>query len=209
MTDVLAERFAALADAHDDSDWLDVLRRARRRRFVLPVALVAAAVVAAGAVAASGHWTFTTHAQHVTATTNVSVGGKAYRVSLTTEGAGVACFTIAPPGRRSCAVVGSGTLTIKDGNNWMTLAAPGPPFHAVRLRVPGGQIIAGASIAFARRIAIYDAHGRVYSTQTVAAPRGTKTPFRVWAIGLKGTTARVIVAYDARGREIRETLSFP
>lgn len=49
MSDSLSERFAALAPA-GEPDWLDVRRRARRRRLRLPVA--AAAVLAALVVAA-------------------------------------------------------------------------------------------------------------------------------------------------------------
>jgi hypothetical protein len=55
MTDVqLAERFAALANPLDDSDWLDVRRRARRtsrRWLALPVAAAVAVVAAASAFA--------------------------------------------------------------------------------------------------------------------------------------------------------------
>lgn len=47
LHDPLRERFTALADLHDDSDWLDVRRRARRaaRRRSLVAAAAAAAVV--------------------------------------------------------------------------------------------------------------------------------------------------------------------
>ena len=56
MTDadtLLRERFAALANPHDDSDWLDVRRRSRRRRrvYLLPVAAAVAALAAASALA--------------------------------------------------------------------------------------------------------------------------------------------------------------
>jgi hypothetical protein len=59
MTDatdrLLAERFAALADTRDDSDWLDVRRRAglRRRRgwVALPIAAALAAVLVGSALA--------------------------------------------------------------------------------------------------------------------------------------------------------------
>ena len=46
MTDILFERFAALADLTDESDWLDVRRRARRRHLSIVVAAAAAAAVA-------------------------------------------------------------------------------------------------------------------------------------------------------------------
>lgn len=215
MTDVLAERFAVLADLGDDSDWLDVQRRARRRaRFVLPAALVASAVLAVAAVAASSHWIFSTHARQVTAQTRVTVAGKTYRISISTKGAGSMCFSIAPPGKSTgwdsyCGSFG-GALNFTDGaGKEVTVVAPGPAFRAIQLKVPGGEVVAGASIGFARRISLTDANGHVYSTQTVAGPRGTKTPLRFWAIGLKGTTARAIAAYDARGRAIEQSLRFP
>ena len=213
MTDVLSERFGALADRTDDSNWPDVRRRARRRaRLVVPAALVAAAVVAAGAVAATGHWIFSAHARSVTASTHVRVGNTTYRASITMKGAGKICFSIAPPNKppswdRYCSDVG-GNLTLHSENGTMvTLLAPGPAFRAISLRVRGGEVVAGASIDFARRIELTDAKGRVYSTQTIAAPRGTKTPFRFWAIGLEGTTASAIAAYDARGLAIRKTIT--
>jgi hypothetical protein len=53
MTDLLAERFAALATPADDSDWLDVRRRARGRgrRLVLPLAAAVAVLVVGSALA--------------------------------------------------------------------------------------------------------------------------------------------------------------
>lgn len=51
MTDVLTERFAAIANTSDDSDWVDVRRRARRSRVRRPL-LALAAALAAVAVAA-------------------------------------------------------------------------------------------------------------------------------------------------------------
>lgn len=54
QTDLLAERFAALTNRHDDSDWLDVHRRARvsaRRRLVLPIAAAVALIGAGSAFA--------------------------------------------------------------------------------------------------------------------------------------------------------------
>ena len=44
MTDILFERFAVLADLTDESDWLDVRRRARRRHLHIVVAAAAAVV---------------------------------------------------------------------------------------------------------------------------------------------------------------------
>jgi hypothetical protein len=55
--DTLAARFAALADTHDDSDWLDVVRRAgeergrSRARIVLPLAAAFVALIVGSAYA--------------------------------------------------------------------------------------------------------------------------------------------------------------
>jgi hypothetical protein len=200
MTDVLHERFAALADLTDDSDWLDVRRRARRGRQRVALAAVAAlaAAVAAGAVAAGDRWFFSSHDHRVTAVTQVSLAGRTWRVSLTTG-----------PGRwlpHSCIRLTSpGQQTITGGCGPRASRLVGPPFGARRFAVPGGQIWVGETIAFARRIAITDADGRVHSTQTVAAPHNTKTPFRYWVLAVDGT-ARTITAYDARGRKISKSL---
>ncbi|HZS61758.1 MAG TPA: hypothetical protein VFA43_20965 [Gemmatimonadaceae bacterium] len=56
MTDILAERFEAIADPTDDSDWRDVRRRARLTtdrpiRPLLVAALIGAAIAAAPALA--------------------------------------------------------------------------------------------------------------------------------------------------------------
>ena len=57
MTDILAERFAALADVRDDGDWRDVRRRARpRRRLMLAATLILAGACVAAAIAAVGGW---------------------------------------------------------------------------------------------------------------------------------------------------------
>lgn len=185
MTDVLHERFAALADSTDDSDWLDVRRRARgRRRWVVPYVAASAAVVAAAAVAASGGWIFSTNGPRLTAVTHVSLHGTTWRVELT----------------RLCLRV-SGTASAHDCGRRL-----GPPFGAQHVDVAGGQIWAGETVGFTRRISITDAAGTAHTATAVKAPRGTKTPFRYWVIALDGTTAKSIAAYDARGRAIRKTL---
>jgi hypothetical protein len=52
--DLLAERFAALTNTLDDSDWVDVRRRARpvpKRALLIPVAAALAVVIAGSAFA--------------------------------------------------------------------------------------------------------------------------------------------------------------
>ena len=78
-------------------------------------------------------------------------------------------------------------------------------FGAVDLKVPGGQIWVGATIGFARRIVITSTAGDTYAADTMAAPTGTKTPFRYWALAVAGT-ATSITATDAHGHSIRRAL---
>lgn len=199
MTDVLLERIAALGDRTDDSDWLDVRRRARgrRRRVVGPVAALGAAALAAAALAAGNGWLFRSHDRSVTAVSDVSLHGRTWHVTLTTRPAGGLsrlCVRLSGPG---------GTTTPGCGKAPSRLV--GPPFGARHVDVEGGQIWVGATVGFTRRIAITGADGHVYSTSAIRAPRGTKTPFRYWALAI-GSTARSITAYDARGRAITKRL---
>jgi hypothetical protein len=195
MTDVLLERFAALVDLTDDSDWLDVRRRARRAhmRVAAPLSAAAAVLVAAAAVAAGGGWMFSTHDRQVTATTSVSLNGKTWNVSITTGTFGRACFRIG----------GSPTTTCTGRLNELRGARP---FGALESKVPGGQIWLGATIGFARRVVITTTSGHAYTTEATPAPKGTKTPFRYWAVAVAGT-AESITVYDARGHTIRKSLS--
>jgi hypothetical protein len=197
MTDVLLERFAALADTHDDGDWLDVRRRARRwRRLAVPAAVVAAAAVAAAAVAATGGWLFTSHDRQVTAVTHVALHGQTWRVAITTGGRLRVCVRLSHPG----------SLTVSAGCGGSATRPLPPPFGARSFDVAGGQIWVGTTIGSTRRIAITDASGHVHTGVTTRAPRGAKTPFRYWAIALDSSTARSIAAFDPRGRVIRKTV---
>ena len=193
MTDVLFERFAALADHADDSDWLDVRRRARRprRRTAAATAAVAALVAVATALAAGGGWIFRTHGHQVTAATNVTLSGKTWHVSITNGALGRVCVRIG--GRRT-------TCTSR-----LAQLGGARPFGAISANVAGGQIWVGATVAFARRIAITNVAGQTYSTTTMAAPKGTKTPLRYWALAVAGS-ATSVTAYDAQGRAIRKTV---
>lgn len=198
MTDVLSERFAPLADPTDDSDWLDVRRRARgRRRVVGPAAAVAAAALAAAAFATGNGWLFRSHDRSVTAVSHVSLHGQTWRVTLTSRplgGLSRLCVRLSGPG---------GTRTGGCGKAPSRLL--GPPFRARHFDVDGGQIWVGATVGFTRRIAITGADGHVHSTVAIRAPRGTKTPFRYWALAID-SSARSITAYGAHGRAITKRL---
>ena len=197
MSDVLAERFAALADAHDDSDWLDVRRRARRRRarVVLPLAAAVAAAAAASAFAASGGWIFSSSDRQVTARTDVVVGGRTWHVSYaaSTRMRAVFCLRASSSGlasRSRCVEMGPGSPRI------------GPPWGGMKLAVPGGAIWAGATVGFTRRIAITDSSDSVHTAQAVRPPKGTKMPFRYWIVTLGTSPARSITSYGSNGRKI-------
>jgi hypothetical protein len=196
VTDVLLARFAALADPTDDSDWLDVRRRARHMhtRVAVAVASAAAVLVAAAALAAGGGWLFSTHDRQVTAATSVSLNGKSWLVSITSGTFGRVCFRIGEPTGKTTCVGRLGELR------------RARPFGATGSSVPGGQIWVGATIGFARRVVITDSAGRAYTAKAIAAPKGTKTPFRYWALAVAGT-AKSITAYDADGHSIRRSLS--
>lgn len=188
MNDVLAERFAALADLRDDSDWLDVRRRARRRvRLAVPLAATLAAAFAAVAVASSGGWLFADRGHAVRATTSVVVHGHTWHIE-----ASRLCTRITSAGQPSQSNCGVRT---------------GPPFGARSFDVDGGQIWVGMPLGFIRSVSITDTNGRVHTVSTSAPPRGTKTPSRFWVIGLDGTKAASISARDRRGHTFRKTVS--
>lgn len=65
MTDILADRFAAITDLTDASDWRDVRRRARRGSARRPIRSLLAAAVAGAAVAATPALAFSTTVQHL------------------------------------------------------------------------------------------------------------------------------------------------
>lgn len=200
MTDMLQERFAALADASDDSDWLDVRRRSRRgkRRYAGAVVAAAAAAVAAAALAGGTGWLFSSHDRAVTARTHVSLHGRTWAVSITTAGGRRllrVCVRVSRPGGP----------TLSGGCTWTRSRRLGPPFGARHFDVEGGQIWVGAAVGFTRRISITDVNGRVHSTPAIDAPRGTKTPFRYWALAI-AAPARAITAYGAAGRAISRRL---
>jgi hypothetical protein len=196
MTDLLEARFATLADRTDDSDWLDVRRRARRpsRKWALIAAAAAAAIVAAASLAAGSAWLFSSHDRQVTAVTHVSLHGHTWRVALTTRAGNWLsrlCVELSRPGAPAlsggCAPAFSRLV--------------GPPLGARHFDVDGGQIWTGAIAGFARRISITDTRGHVHTTRAIAAPPGTKTLFRYWAIAL-AAPARSIAVYGAHGRVV-------
>jgi len=200
MNDI-AERFAALADHGNDSDWRDVRRRVRRTRarIAVPVAAALAAVVAATAIAAAGGWVFSSNNRQVTARTEVVVAGRTWQVSYSASARlhAVFCLRASSPGtaaRSKCAEMGPGSPRL------------GPPLGGMELAVPGGRIWAGATVGFTRRVSITDAAGHMHAAEAVRPPKGTKTPFRYWVIALGSSPARSITSYGSNGRKITTKL---
>ena len=201
MTDVLGQRLRALAAPIDDSDWRDVRRRAQRtsrRPVLLAAAAVAAATAAAASLAAGGGWLFSSHDREVTARTQVTLHGRVWTVSLTSRSGNVLlrfCVRLSQPGGP----------TISGGCGRGSSRLVGPPFGARHFDVDGGQIWVGATLGFVRRITITDERGRVHGTRSIAAPKGTRTPFRYWALALD-SRARAIAAHESNGRTISRRL---
>jgi hypothetical protein len=196
VTDLLAERLAALEDTYDDRDWRDVRRRARppRRTAVVAAGAAAIACVAAATVGAANGWLFTTHDRLVSATTHVSFQGQRWSIAITTGGRLRVCVHAARPGG----------LTIAAGCGPSSAAPLALLVGATRhIDVGGGQIWVGSALGFTRRITIVDTAGNVHSARPVAPPRGTKTPFRYWLIALDSGRAKSITVTGAHGRVIR------
>lgn len=194
MTDALAERFAALADHADDSDWLDVRRRARRRvRVALPAAVVSAALCAAAAIAASGGWLFSGNGSALVGVTHVTINGTDWRVTLNDRKTGDTSFIVVS--------ATSGGARSRGGIADVTaLGSDGARFAAASTFVPGGSIWAGTTQASIVRVSITDYAGHAYAANTVAPPQRTKTPYRFWAIAVTGAPAATLKTYTADGK---------
>jgi len=212
MTDLLAERFAAFADVTDDSNWLDVRRRARRgrRRFVPLIAAAAAVIVVAAALAAGGGWLFTKGGGEVQGTTHVQFHGKTYTAqALMDKGGRSFCILLVPHQAISLADdlnnsvargCGGSVLTVKGlPQSLLPSSAPtGPAFGALNFDQGRGQIWFGDTRPTIDTIAITDTHGHVFRTQT-AAPASMQTAFRIWIVALPTSTAQTIAGYDKHG----------
>lgn len=207
MSDVFVERFDALADWTDDSDWLEVQRRAKRtrRRLVVPAAFVAAAVCAAAAFAANS-WLFPRTPDSITAITHVQFHGTNWRVFLTVTPDRAFCATLTRTNARrqpgGCNVWVKPVPLIVGTPNTFRIELETPPFDGLRHIDGRGELWYGVAQANVARITITDLNGRVTSTATVAAP---KTKRRFWALPLPSSHAMFISGYDANGHLIRRT----
>ena len=210
MTDILAERFAALADTTDDGDWLDVRRRARpRRRWLAAGAAAAAAVAATAALAASGSWVFSHAGSKVTAVTHVSFHGATWTVAVTTGKAQWFCIRLTPGGgaaaTKGCGMSLLPLPAVIQRLEVATRTTPGFPFGGLRYGDGAGELWFGTARADVTRIAITDDRGQVHSAQTVGAPASLRTATRFWAIPLPSSHARSIGGYLANGKLVKRT----
>jgi hypothetical protein len=165
-------------------------------RRLVAVAAVVAGCLAAVAVAASGGWLFASNGQQIIGVTHVTLAGRSWRVTLKQqpEHNGVA---------RLLAYASSGTTTSVRAAGLMSTQFVVKPFTALRVDVPGGEVWAGTTRSTIRTISITYYSGRVYSTNTIAAPHATKTPYRYWTLAVPGVApAASFTTRDVNGKSI-------
>ena len=176
MTDVLADRFAAVADLHDDSDWTAL---SRRRRWPIAATVVAAAVLATAALAGVGGWRFVHAGQDVNAFGTVVLNGHHYKVEVHI------------PRKRPMVVA----LVLRNGHDTLTLAGVGCRVlvQASTDRTKDGTVYFGFASELVRSV-------RVGGVTTKTVESGAHRT-RVWALGVPGRPRR-IEALDANGHVI-------
>ena len=221
MTDLLAERFAALVEP-GQADWADVLQRARprRRRLTVAAVAVAAALVTTAAVVAAGGWLFTKHGDTVNGQTSVQFHGANYTVYAEVTG-GRFLSLVLFKGKPSLAGVAH-PLAFASGN--YVLAAPGVPAEPALTDPPapsgppiagtayvrgGGEIVFGDARPDVGRVELRDRNGHTFSTPTASAPLHFQDAFRVWVIALPSSTAVTISAYDQHGKLMMRAPFYP
>jgi hypothetical protein len=222
MTDLLAERFAALVEP-GQADWADVLQRARPRRCRLTVAAaaVAAALVTAAAVVAAGAWFFTKDGDTVNGQTSVQFHGAKYTVYAEVISGGRDLSLVLLKGAPSLAAIEQ-SLAFASGG--YVLAAPGVPPEPALSNPPapsgppvagnayvreGGEIVFGDARPDVGRVELRDRKGHTFSTATAAAPLQFQDAFRVWAIALPSSTATTISAYNQHGKLMMRAPFYP
>ncbi|HEY2328051.1 MAG TPA: hypothetical protein VGH52_11265 [Gaiellaceae bacterium] len=211
MTDVLAERFAALADQRDDSSWLDVRRRARvrRGRATAAVVAVAAVVCVAGAYAAASTWLFHHGPDSIDATTHVQFHGVDWKIYLSVTPDRAFCAALTRPGQKvkpgGCNLWVQPIPLFVQGGKSFKLVLSTPPFDGLRYVDGRGELWYGVAQANITHIAITDTSGRVRSTATAAPPHAGTSARRFWALPLPSSHAMFISGYDAKGQLVKRT----
>ena len=201
MSDVLAERFAAIADRADDGSWRDVRRRARvgvgRRRVAVLVVALAGAVAAAAALAVNGGWVFkrAPSAEPSFART-FPFQGASWSVVGYLDGDGrVSCFSV---GRTEALLARRERCSIH-------LTRPrrsSRPITKTGWSSRGGEIWFGDARPSVARVAVTDTRGRTFTAPAVTAPTlpDPIVRFRLWLIALPSSKAVSIAAYDRHGK---------
>jgi hypothetical protein len=208
MIDPLAERFLPLEDLYDDSDWLDVRRRARRARPIVLVVIVAvAAILAAAAWSASGTWLFGSSNGQPTAERTVTLHGHAYTLRMSPiDGTGrffaLLLYGQGPHAEELTAVYGGAFFPPPKGPALASPTKGGDATVAVNYRTRDGDIWYGDARPDVRRVVVLDTRGRAHPTDTVEPPKQLVTRFRFWAVALDAAYGKTIVAYDGDGNVV-------
>lgn len=195
MIDPLAERFFPLEDLEDDSDWLDVRRRARRTKPIVLIVIVAVAVVvAAAALAAANTWVTAPQYGQPTGERTVTFHGHRYtiKLSLLDRGGRFFAMLLYDHGDRRDELVAS------YGGGFLPVAHP-PTVSPASYRSGGGEIWYGDARAKVARVVVVDVHGRRFSADTSAVQARFGARFRFWSLPLQSSYARAILGYDAGG----------
>lgn len=176
MTDVLADRFAGVADLRDDSDWTAL---SRRRRWPFAATALVAAVLATAALAGVGGWRFVHAGPDVNAFGTVVLNGHRYQVDVHI------------PHKRPMVL----TLVLRNGHDTLSVHGVGCRLlvQASTYRTKDGTVYFGFASELVRAVRV----GRV-ATKTVESGANHT---RVWALGVPGPPRRV-EALDANGHVI-------
>jgi hypothetical protein len=205
MTDPLAERFLSLVDGEDDSEWLDVRRRARRSSAIVFIVVVAAAsVLAAAALSARDTWVFGFHWGQPTANRTVTLHGRTYSIRLSLLDKNGQYFGLVLAGQ------GADAKELTAVYNGAVMRVPSEQRHAdavaaTNYRHDGGEIWYGDARKDVRRVVVVDTRGHAVATDTVAAPSKLRTEVRFWAVALESSYARALVVYDGDGNVVQRT----
>ena len=206
MSDLLADRFLAIADLADDGDWGDVRRRAganaRHRRVPLLAAALAAVVVTAVAFAASGGWIFkrAPYAEPSFAKTFSFQGASWSLVGYLDGNGGLTCFSV---GRTDA------LLSARPECRIHLMTPPGfspfsanEPLRELDWAHGRGEVWFGEARATVARVSITDSRGHTFTAPAVSAPTlpDPTAHYRLWLIALPTSWAVSISAYDRHGK---------
>jgi hypothetical protein len=202
MSDLLADRFLAIADLADDGDWREVRRRARpavRRWQVTLLVATAAAVVAAVALAANDGWVFSRAAYaEPSFSRSFTFQGASWSVAgyLTSDGE-VSCFRLGP--KRTG---GAAPMTCRVHLETPPGLASAPEGTTIGYDHRAGQVWFGDAPSRVARVEITDSRGKKHWSAAVVTPTLPEPTnrFRLWLILLPSSTAISVAGYDRHGK---------